>query len=323
MPTSPKDIGGGHFRDLPPSWPAGLRHPNQPALSVAAAWVQYLLARRVWDSIASGDTSMTEVAELMGESTENQRKKLSGQSWASVHDLLGWTLAFVDDFSGLKVERLEDLFPDTAVARLAPFRPGQRRLPELTAEAGPNWQGLAQAVCLEVASQAVGGWITVTAEVVSHVVALCSVRAGVASERVVAPGSGRSGAARFELALASAHVCVDSWVLPPSNRRPVDRFREALARTATSATGERTILVVLGPPGSPQPEDLVPIGTLRRPGEQGTIGPLEVPTEVASELATGVADWWSSASVDVRVVGMARNAGAYALAIEILKHRHQ
>lgn len=313
----PKEIAGGHFRDISPAWPQRVASTAPPA-TVAAAWLQFRLASAVWREISEGNTDLKHVGSLLGESAENQRRKLAGESWASLDDILGWALAYTD-LSDFKVRDVMDLFPQSMAPRIRTYRPGGHLLPDLTLTAGPDWSSLTATVCARIADQSVGGtYATLTPEVVNHVLALALVSTGLEPERIISnPAPGRTTAG-LDLRLPGARVRVDAVVLHRAVAEvdPELAFLAALARSSGSGADHRVLLTVV-PPGGLQPWDYLGV---TRPQTDLTkqrlsVGPIEVPVETSPQLAT----WWARNTADLLIAGAAQTGGVQMWALEVEK----
>lgn len=137
----PRDFAGVRtFRDASEAWPL-LDDPDPTAL--AAAWLQFRVARHVWREIDEGRQSLLSAGDALGQSDENQRKKLAGEQAASVKDLLGWCI-LVGATAAVELQHDDSTyFPPIYRDRLAGWSSGRWSLPVLAQGSGPDWRVVA------------------------------------------------------------------------------------------------------------------------------------------------------------------------------------
>lgn len=151
---TPKDIAGGHFRDVSDNWVISL---DQDPTHVAAAWVQFRLAQIIWERVRGDHLDLKEFAGRLGQSVEAQRKKLSGEQAASLRDLLAWLMiAGADGYRVLPHDDSE-LFPPAARVLLGAWRSGGPSLPVFAPSARLEWPAFVDRLDTAMASASAQG----------------------------------------------------------------------------------------------------------------------------------------------------------------------
>jgi hypothetical protein len=304
---------GGHFRDASAAWVVGA---DDEPVSVAAAWLQYRVARAVWDVIGQGTVTVEDIARELGQSSEAQRKKLAGVQPASLRDLVAWVmLAGRPGFDVLPRED-HDLFPDAAWKMLSGWRVGQTRLPHFRAIDTPAWDLLAANLASNLAAMEVRSrthlvtrdWLRQTAVTHMAEVGLESQRMRLRSfDEIEGLQLGLSNAVVVLFELITDVEAIDTERAIAA----LQRVRKSVANLAVSS--EQGILVVAAV-GSVAKSLIAEIVPRQDDSSQFTLGPYE-PRESSEN-----ADWWSRHRVELGLIAAEDSAPGRSIhTFEVLK----
>lgn len=130
--TRPRDsCGGKSFRDAEPSdWQP---RPGDDPVDLARAWAHYRLARRVLSALDSGDLTIQRLADALGVTYEDQRRKINGDQPLKDKDVALWNLVTSPDHKPLG--DYGGLLPPGTSTLAGDWQPGQW-VPTLSA--GPS-----------------------------------------------------------------------------------------------------------------------------------------------------------------------------------------
>lgn len=126
-----------HFRHASDDW--SITASDEP-VGVAAAWLQYRVARQVWALVAQGRMSVDGFAAELGQSPEAQRKKLSGSQPASLRDLVAWAMVIGSPAYDAFPREDSDFFPPGAWRMLRGWASGNGKLPHFSSAQAATWQ---------------------------------------------------------------------------------------------------------------------------------------------------------------------------------------
>lgn len=294
--------GASHFREAPERW-GPVQDPDGPDL--AAAWLQYRVARLIWAEIDSGRQTLKSIGELLGQSSESQRRKLAGEQVASLRDLLAWVmLSGYQAFEALPTED-DDLFPQAYLPMIRGWRSGRWKLPNLVPDVStPDWPAAIERLGREVAAEVQAGMDhLITAQslqyLIAHALADTSTRAE--SIRLLEmPGRGFAalvvGSAKSELVVVTVIDEVEIRSVTGAQSE-VWRLRSILTDLGQQSFASPVLIAVAGRLGSAVLDEAWPRIESATRGSALRLGPFDSVDERGDAR-----NWWVNHTIDIELL---------------------
>lgn len=309
----PNRFAGGHFRHADDQWSVSVA---DNAVDVAAAWLQFKLARQIWQLTTRKRLNLEALADQLGQSVEAQRKKLSGEQPASLRDLVGWIMTTGNMAYDALPREDADLFPIAARRIMGRWRSGNGTIPQFHTLFEPDWPRLTTQLSFDVTSAYDSGQ--------SHLLS-----AHWMQHQAIAHITD-SGIAPHELRLLATDNAVGlQWGVLHTQTIMFDFLSSDECSDTTRSTHAAwrlrmlaKALAVSGKPGTILAATLSPLGAavlreaLRVPPENAefAIGPFE------EDRSFQDTDWWSAHCVQMRHTAQVQLANSGVIsAIQILK----
>jgi hypothetical protein len=218
-------------------------------IQVARAWAQHHVAMSLRDVLREAGLSAEELARILGQGPATLRDKLSGRTWCTLEDLIGWALVVGDAPLKAWASGIESLFPQNYWPLPASWQPGSLSLPS-SGEVGASirWARVARELHERVLrDRRAGEGHLLDDAALSRIAREVLFGSGVAAADLALRRA--TGANVFDVAPASCVATV--WGRDPETSASAEELRQRIADAfvalAVSGREELVILAVLEP----------------------------------------------------------------------------